>query len=323
MAGYARAAGSANVSATTATPETVLLNRIFCSAAGELSSGAMANNGALTRFLDALTSSIIIPRGYHDGEGSVSVRLQEKTASAGAGDVEVTPDAGRLLSKVIIQAIALLGSADEADVLSGKTFYNDSLIAKSGSLSDQTRTTNHAATPSLYNNYLRMKIPAAGKYGVGNYLRASYASIAGLIGLSAEKLISGNSVLGVDGSGGSRYYSDNAFYFDSNRAFSITGLGFKPFGFAFMIDEGWDSMSDSTYWVAGFAVRDPSAASATIYQRVLEADDVHQDGNIYSAELQDVGGPYGIQWGDNWVSADDPDNNFMHIREYRMIVWGV
>lgn len=69
--------------------------------------GTMANNGAVSKVLDATTSnqSYTVPAGYHNGSGSVSIVLEEKTATPSTSSQNITPTSGKVLSKVTVAAI--------------------------------------------------------------------------------------------------------------------------------------------------------------------------------------------------------------------------
>ena len=99
-------------------------------AAGKLVEGTMPNNGAASKALDATTTSYTIPAGYHNGEGTVSVSLETKSATPTKSSQTISPTAGKLLSSVTVAAIPdtyqdVSGvTAVAADVLSGKTIVN-------------------------------------------------------------------------------------------------------------------------------------------------------------------------------------------------------
>lgn len=94
---------------------------------GEKVEGAMPNNGAAEKTLDASTTSYTIPAGYHNGEGAVSVSLETKSATPTKSPQTISPTAGKLLSSVSVAAIPdtyqdVSGvTAAAADVLTGKT----------------------------------------------------------------------------------------------------------------------------------------------------------------------------------------------------------
>jgi hypothetical protein len=90
--------------------------------------GTMANNGAVSQTLDATTGkqSYTVPAGYHNGSGTVSIVLEEKSATPTKSAQNITPTSGKVLSKVTVAAIPSeyqdVSNVDAAagDVLAGK-----------------------------------------------------------------------------------------------------------------------------------------------------------------------------------------------------------
>ena len=104
-----------------------------------------------------------------------------------------------------------VGTATATQVLAGKTFTNASSVGITGTMPDKSGTAEYQTTPILNNTnkQLEMVIPEAGYYGTSNKLKASYSTIANLIGLTSTKLVRGNSILGVSGAAdtGRKYVS--------------------------------------------------------------------------------------------------------------------
>ena len=126
--------------------------------------------------------------------------LQSKNASLSTSEQVITADTGYDgLSKVIVPAVT--GNASDGDVVAGKEFSSALGINQVGTLVDKTGVTEYTATASLdsTNSELEMKIPATGKYNTSNKLKATFATIASLIGLTASKLVKGNTILGITG----------------------------------------------------------------------------------------------------------------------------
>ena len=115
-----------DVSATTTTAADVLTGKVFVLADGTVTTGTMANNGAVTKTLDTSTVKYTIVAGYHNGSGTVSISLEEKSVTPTKAEQVITPASGKVLSKVTVAAIPaayqdVTGvTAAAADVLDGK-----------------------------------------------------------------------------------------------------------------------------------------------------------------------------------------------------------
>ncbi len=93
-------------------------------------------------------------------------------------------------------------TASKADVLAGKMALtsdsNDEAVA--GTLPDKTGTIQEgAAALDSTNARVTFAIPATGKYTGTSKLFATYARIASLIGLTAAKIMKGNTILNIAG----------------------------------------------------------------------------------------------------------------------------
>lgn len=118
-----------DVSSVTATAADTLTGKVFVTSDGTVTTGTMANNGAVTKALDAATTSYTIPKGYHSGAGKVSVTVETKEITPTKAAQEIVPSTGKLLSKVSVAAIPNnyvdTGDADAvaANILDSKTAY--------------------------------------------------------------------------------------------------------------------------------------------------------------------------------------------------------
>ena len=118
-----------DVSSVTATAADTLTGKVFVTSDGTVTTGTMANNGAVTKALDAATTSYTIPKGYHSGAGKVSVTVETKEVTPTKAAQEIVPSTGKLLSKVSVAAITNnyvdTGDADAvaANILDSKTAY--------------------------------------------------------------------------------------------------------------------------------------------------------------------------------------------------------
>ena len=108
----------------------------------------------------------------------------------------------QLLGKVLDLIDPSKDTVTAETLLSGYTAHNAAGTKITGTLADKTGTADYNAEASIdgTNKRIKLKVPATGKYGVGNYLYAAYTTIANLIGLTAAKLVKGNTILGITGS---------------------------------------------------------------------------------------------------------------------------
>ena len=106
-----------DVTSVTATADKVLVGSKFVDANGQVVDGAMANNGKVEKTLDVNNTSFAIAEGFHNGEGSVKIELEEKSVNAIdlINTTVVEPTEGSVLSKVtIVGAGASEITVDEA-----------------------------------------------------------------------------------------------------------------------------------------------------------------------------------------------------------------
>lgn len=118
-----------DVSSVTATAPDVLSGKVFVTAAGAVTTGTMANNGAVNKTLTTQEQSYTIPAGYHSGKGSVSISPESKTATPTKSKQTINPTAGKVLTSVIVEAIPAQyvdtssATATAAQILDGATAF--------------------------------------------------------------------------------------------------------------------------------------------------------------------------------------------------------
>ena len=118
-----------DVSSVTAVAGDVLAGKIFVTSSGAVTTGTMANNGAVNKTLTAQEQNYTIPKGYHSGTGSVSISPESKTATPTKAKQTISPTAGKVLTSVIVEAIpaqyvdtsSATATADQ--ILDGETAY--------------------------------------------------------------------------------------------------------------------------------------------------------------------------------------------------------
>ena len=93
-----------DVSGVDATAEDVLAGKKIETESGTVT-GTMPDNGTINKTLDTSTVSYTIPKGNHSGTGKVSITPETKTATPTKSTQDITPTAGKVLSKVTVDAI--------------------------------------------------------------------------------------------------------------------------------------------------------------------------------------------------------------------------
>lgn len=129
-----------DVSSVTAVAGNVLSGKVFVAADGTVTTGTMANIGAVTKVLDTSTIQYVITAGYHSGTGKVSIVLEEKSVTPTKSTQIITPTAGKVLSKVTVEKIpdayqnVTNVTAVAANVLDGDIFVDSTGAEVEGSM---------------------------------------------------------------------------------------------------------------------------------------------------------------------------------------------
>ena len=123
-----------DVSSVTTEPGDVLANKIFVDDEGNVTPGTMPNVGSVSKTFDATTGNqtYTVPEGKHSGSGTVNIVLETKSTTPSASSQDITPTAGKVLSKVTVGAIpAQYGDttgddAVAANLLAGTSAHSNS-----------------------------------------------------------------------------------------------------------------------------------------------------------------------------------------------------
>lgn len=156
-----------DTSPVTAGAADVLANKVIVNADGETVAGTMPNNGAVAKALDTTTTSYTVPKGYHNGTGTVKITTETKTATPTKAAQDITPTSGKVLSKVTVAAIpdnfvdTTDADAAAGDILDGKFAYVD------GEKVEGTMANNGAVTKSLTPSATSYTIPEGYHDGTG------------------------------------------------------------------------------------------------------------------------------------------------------------
>lgn len=156
-----------DVSSVTAVAGDVLAGKIFVTSSGAVTTGTMANNGAVSKVLTAADPSYTVPQGYHSGAGTVSIDPETKTVTPTTSQQTVSPTSGKVLSSVTVNAIPAQyvdtsdATATAAQILDGATAYVD------GELVEGTMPNNGAVTETLDAATTSYTVPAGYHSGTG------------------------------------------------------------------------------------------------------------------------------------------------------------
>ena len=156
-----------DVSSTTAAAGDVLTGKVFVTSTGAVTTGTMANNGAVSKVLTAADPSYTVPKGYHSGAGTVSIDPETKTVTPTTSQQTVSPTSGKVLSSVTVNAIPAQyvdtsdATATAAQILDGATAYVD------GELVEGTMPNNGAVTETLDTATTSYTVPAGYHSGTG------------------------------------------------------------------------------------------------------------------------------------------------------------
>lgn len=118
-----------DVSSVTAVAGDVLTGKVIVTADGGVTTGTMANNGTISKTLTAADPSYTVPKGYHSGEGAVSIVPETKTATPTKAKQTIEATEGKVLSSVTVNPIPAQyvdttdGTATAAQILEGETAY--------------------------------------------------------------------------------------------------------------------------------------------------------------------------------------------------------
>lgn len=120
-------------------------------------------------------SVVLTPDSGFDGlsKATVSITTQEKTATLATSQVVITPNSGKVLSKVTVPAVT--GTAVVSDVLANKTFSSATGINKTGTMASYSKQTVDVASGGVNadadNTHSLVNVPKAGYYDTQSKLK--------------------------------------------------------------------------------------------------------------------------------------------------------
>lgn len=131
------------------------------------------------------------------------------------------------IGKLCLLSASTAGTAAAAHILSGYTAWVAGAKI-TGTMANKSGTTQ-SATASLdtTNKRVQLTLPAAGYYTTSSKVYTAYSTLASLIGLTAAKIVSGNTILGIAGTGSAGNGATGYFTSLYNDTITIN-VGFKP-----------------------------------------------------------------------------------------------
>lgn len=139
-----------DVSGVTATAEDVLIGKIIVLPSGVCVPGSMPDNGKVTKVLDATTLIYTIPKGKHDGTGTVKIVAETKSVTPTKSVQKVTPAAGKVLTQVEIAAIPdKYQDVTPVTTVAGHVLDGDIFVDSSGTPVEGTMPNNGAQNLSI------------------------------------------------------------------------------------------------------------------------------------------------------------------------------
>lgn len=141
-----------NVSAVTASAGDVLSGKVIVAASGETVTGTMPNVGNVNKTLDATTNNqtYTVPAGKHGGTGTVKIVLETKTATPTTASQDITPTAGKVLSKVTVGAIpSEYQDVSNVDAVAGDVLAGKVIVAADGTEITGSMTNRGAISQTL------------------------------------------------------------------------------------------------------------------------------------------------------------------------------
>lgn len=156
-----------DVTSVTAGAGDVLTGKIIVTADGTVTTGTMTNNGNVAKTLDATTVTYTIPKGYHGGTGTVKIVLEEKTVTPTKSSQTVTPTSGKVLSKVVVNAIPAEYIVTTDATATADQILDDETAYVGGVKVTGTMTNNGAVSASLNTTTKSYTVPKGYHSGTG------------------------------------------------------------------------------------------------------------------------------------------------------------
>lgn len=168
-----------DVTSVTATAGDVLTGKIYVTKDGVVTTGTMANNGAVSKTLNVATVSYTIPKGYHSGSGKVTITLETKSVTPTKSQQKVTPTSGKVLSEVTVEPIpAAYQDVTEVDATASDVLDGKKIVTADGTVTEGTMPNNGARSAALRPGAATFIIPEGYHNGSGVVHVAASSAVA-------------------------------------------------------------------------------------------------------------------------------------------------
>lgn len=178
--------------------------------------GSMVDNGAVSPLVDC-GGVYTIPEGYHNGSGKVTANsLANQTSDATAGTLQIVPPYTAYVNGLRITGSMNVMSVDSTD---GTNFHSNAANCEYGAYSSGD------STPYLY-----LGIPQWSYTTKNGFVRTPASTVASKLGITADKIVSGNTICGISGTGGGTKKAEGTFAVNSvnYEVHSVSSVPFTP-----------------------------------------------------------------------------------------------
>ena len=142
-----------------------------------------------------MAHAILIKGGGGGTGGSDEVTIMQKDIPKGLTAITADSD-----DEIITGTLELTGNAGDANVLETKTYYNTDLYTKrTGTMKNYSGTQQDTDSVWADNSNIYMSIKNHGYYASDSDIKASKSSVASAGGLTAAKMLGGQSAFGISG----------------------------------------------------------------------------------------------------------------------------
>ena len=142
-----------DVSSVTAGAADVLAGKVIVDSTGGVQTGTMTNNGAVNKTLDvsaANNMTYTVPAGYHNGQGTVKIVSETKSATPTKDAQTISATAGKVISSVTVEPIPdEYQDVTAVDAVAGEVLDGKFIVDAEGNVVEGTMANNGAVNKTL------------------------------------------------------------------------------------------------------------------------------------------------------------------------------